>query len=267
MRIVSIVSAAIGIAMAVGAFAQAPVVIRACVHKANGNMRFVADGDCKPTETLLTWNQTGPAGSSGPAGPQGPAGPHGATGPAGAAGAEGSAGPPGPPGPEGLPGPGWVFVASNGASFYSGGYVAEQANGTQTGIALIPVNAAGELAGVRISMQTAAHDGSGAITYHFAGTATADRYYESSDCTGTYYISGDSRYFGASRSAVLASTSAYGGEPNLLIAAKDPIRIAVKRRHDGRFCTVFESEKSVYPVEYEIRLDTEYPSPITTRGF
>jgi type VI secretion system secreted protein Hcp len=48
--------------------------IRACVDK-NGAVTIV-DGTakCGSKETLLTWNQTGPAGAQGAAGPQGPAG-------------------------------------------------------------------------------------------------------------------------------------------------------------------------------------------------
>ena len=66
---------------------------------------------CKPGDTSVTWNQTGPAGAEGPAGPagpagvEGPAGPAGAEGPAGPAGPAGVEGPAGPAGPAGLQGP------------------------------------------------------------------------------------------------------------------------------------------------------------------
>src|SRR4051812_22994412 len=55
-------------------------VIVACVG-ANGGMRAVAGADaCKRSETALTWNAEGPAGTAGPAGPIGPAGPDGPAG-------------------------------------------------------------------------------------------------------------------------------------------------------------------------------------------
>jgi type VI secretion system secreted protein Hcp len=50
--------------------------IRACVSK-NGAVTIIDGTQCGSKETLLTWNQTGPAGAAGaqgPAGPQGPAG-------------------------------------------------------------------------------------------------------------------------------------------------------------------------------------------------
>ena len=45
-------------------------VISACVQNANGSMRIVTNTtSCKNSETLLQWNQQGPAGPMGPAGP------------------------------------------------------------------------------------------------------------------------------------------------------------------------------------------------------
>ena len=97
------------------------VVITACVHKSNGNVRIVADGaDCTSNEVATEWNQQGRAGDpgpqgapgaqgpEGPEGPPGPAGPQGAkgdTGDPGAPGAPGPTGPQGPQGPQGLTGP------------------------------------------------------------------------------------------------------------------------------------------------------------------
>lgn len=60
---------------------------------------------CLQHDTLVTWNQTGPAGAAGAPGPTGPAGPKGDPGPAGAAGAIGPAGPQGPKGDAGATGP------------------------------------------------------------------------------------------------------------------------------------------------------------------
>lgn len=77
-----------------------------------GTLRVVdASTGCGPSETALSWNQTGPAGPTGPVGPVGPVGPGGSDGPPGAIGPEGPIGatgpegPTGPTGPPGLPGP------------------------------------------------------------------------------------------------------------------------------------------------------------------
>ena len=59
-------------------------IITACVGKANGRTRIVAKpSDCDAHETVLQFNQQGPAGPAGPAGPQGVAGIPGPAGPAG----------------------------------------------------------------------------------------------------------------------------------------------------------------------------------------
>ncbi|HEY2769127.1 MAG TPA: hypothetical protein VGI87_01055 [Solirubrobacteraceae bacterium] len=60
---------------------------------------------CLRGDTLISWNQTGPAGAAGPKGDTGPAGPKGDTGPAGAAGPKGDTGPAGPQGQAGPQGP------------------------------------------------------------------------------------------------------------------------------------------------------------------
>lgn len=50
-------------------------VIRACVHRNTGLARIVdSPGDCHPSERLVTWNQTGPAGLQGEPGVAGPPG-------------------------------------------------------------------------------------------------------------------------------------------------------------------------------------------------
>jgi hypothetical protein len=47
----------------------------ACVKTSDGTLRIVsANTTCKSSETLISWNQQGPAGPTGPQGPQGPAG-------------------------------------------------------------------------------------------------------------------------------------------------------------------------------------------------
>lgn len=61
--------------------------------------------DCKNHDTLITWNETGPAGPAGPQGKTGPAGPAGPQGDPGPQGAQGPQGDPGPQGQQGDPGP------------------------------------------------------------------------------------------------------------------------------------------------------------------
>ena len=60
--------------------------IHGCFMTANGQLRVIdpATDSCRPSETAITWNQTGPQGLPGPAGPVGPQGPQGPAGPAGA---------------------------------------------------------------------------------------------------------------------------------------------------------------------------------------
>jgi Collagen triple helix repeat (20 copies) len=85
-------------------------VINGCYKTQNGQLRLIdpATDSCHPSETAISWSQTGPQGPKGdpgppgPAGPQGPAGP---TGPVGPAGPAGPTGPQGPAGPQGIPGP------------------------------------------------------------------------------------------------------------------------------------------------------------------
>jgi len=63
-------------------------VVHGCYTKSGGALRVIDDSvtNCKSTETSLTWNQTGPKGSTGARGVTGDTG---ATGPAGSAGASG----------------------------------------------------------------------------------------------------------------------------------------------------------------------------------
>ncbi len=75
-------------------------VIHGCYKSQNGQLRLIdpATDSCRPSETAISWSQTGP---QGPPGPTGPAGPQGPTGPAGPQGPTGPAGPQGPTGPQG----------------------------------------------------------------------------------------------------------------------------------------------------------------------
>ncbi len=55
-------------------------VITACIQHSTGKLRVVSSPSaCHPDESVLTWNQTEPAGPPGPAWPQGPLGPAGAS--------------------------------------------------------------------------------------------------------------------------------------------------------------------------------------------
>jgi hypothetical protein len=92
-------------------------VINGCYKSQNGQLRLIdpATDQCLPSETAISWGQTGtqgppgPTGPAGPTGPQGPKGDTGLTGPAGPMGPQGpkgdtgATGPQGPPGLSGLP--------------------------------------------------------------------------------------------------------------------------------------------------------------------
>jgi len=82
--------------LSMGALAFDPAnTIQACRNN-DGNLRQVARAsDCRPSETPVSWNITGPTGPQGPVGPQGPQGPQ------------------GPAGPQGQPGPGVKTIAGS----------------------------------------------------------------------------------------------------------------------------------------------------------
>jgi collagen triple helix repeat protein len=82
-------------------------VINGCYKTQNGQLRVIdpATDHCLPSETAISWNQTGPTGSRGPTGARGPTGSPGARGPTGKTGATGSRGPTGGAGPTGARGP------------------------------------------------------------------------------------------------------------------------------------------------------------------
>ncbi len=77
-----------GVAVCGAQTTAAPVVITSCVSKIYGTARIVSGpNQCiKRLETVVQWNQMGPAGPAGAAGASGPVGPAGATGPTGAQG-------------------------------------------------------------------------------------------------------------------------------------------------------------------------------------
>jgi hypothetical protein len=111
-RVALAVSAVVVVAIAGGVtYAVADIggggVINGCYKSQNGQLRLIdpASDSCHPSETPISWSQTGPQGPKGdpgppgPPGPQGPAGPQGVPGPQGPTGPQGPAGPPGPPNP------------------------------------------------------------------------------------------------------------------------------------------------------------------------
>jgi Collagen triple helix repeat (20 copies) len=113
---VAIVAIAGGVSYAVADIGGGGV-INGCYKSQNGQLRLIdpANDHCLPSETAISWGQTGtqgppgPTGPAGPTGPQGPKGDTGQTGPAGPTGPQGpkgdtgATGPQGPPGPSGLP--------------------------------------------------------------------------------------------------------------------------------------------------------------------
>jgi hypothetical protein len=99
---IAVLAVAAGVAYA--AIPDSGGVIHGCYNRSNGQLRVIDPGageSCKTPESVLDWNQTGPAGAAGPAGPPGPAGPAGPAGSIGPAGATGATGATGPAGPSG----------------------------------------------------------------------------------------------------------------------------------------------------------------------
>jgi hypothetical protein len=126
-RVALAVTAVVVVAIAGGVtYAVADIggggVINGCYKTQNGQLRVIdpATDHCLPSETAISWSQTGPQGPpgpTGPAGPTGPTGPRGPTGPQGAKGATGATGPQGlkgDTGPRGPTGP----AGTNGVSGY-----------------------------------------------------------------------------------------------------------------------------------------------------
>lgn len=101
-RIALAITAAVVVAIAGGVtYAVAQIgsggVFHGCYTSANGQLRLIdpATDSCHPSETPISWSQTGPQGLKGDSGPPGPAGPQGPAGPHGPAGPQVPAGPPG----------------------------------------------------------------------------------------------------------------------------------------------------------------------------
>jgi Collagen triple helix repeat (20 copies) len=99
---VAVVAVAGGVTYAVAQIGSGGV-INGCYKSQNGQLRVIdpATDSCLPSETPISWSQTGPQGPAGPPGPAGPAGPQGPPGPQGPAGPTGPAGPQGPAGVSG----------------------------------------------------------------------------------------------------------------------------------------------------------------------
>jgi hypothetical protein len=114
-RVALAVTAVVVVAIAGGVtYAVADIgssgVINGCYKSQNGQLRLIdpASDHCLPSETAISWSQTGPQGpkgDKGDPGPQGPAGPPGPTGATGPSGPQGATGPAGPQGPQGATGP------------------------------------------------------------------------------------------------------------------------------------------------------------------
>jgi hypothetical protein len=60
--------------------ASSGATMKACANKVTGVMRYISEGSCKKTETSLSWNKKGPAGSPGNSGATGLTGTKGDTG-------------------------------------------------------------------------------------------------------------------------------------------------------------------------------------------
>jgi hypothetical protein len=93
--VAAVVVAAVGVAGLTQASVGSGGVIQGCYKSQNGQLRVIdpATQVCLPSETLISWSQTGPVGPQGPIGPQGP---QGDTGPQGVQGIQGATGPRGP---------------------------------------------------------------------------------------------------------------------------------------------------------------------------
>ena len=91
----TVLAAAAGIGVAEAGVVDNSGVIHGCYLKATGALRVIdpTKSSCTSGELAITWNQTGPQGSTGPAGPQGSTGPQGPAGPQGSTGPQGPAGP------------------------------------------------------------------------------------------------------------------------------------------------------------------------------
>jgi Collagen triple helix repeat (20 copies) len=134
---VAVVAIAGGVTYAVADIGSGGV-INGCYKSQNGQLRLIdaAADSCHPSETAISWGQTGtqgPKGDKGDKGDPGPPGPPGPEGPKGDKGDQGDPGPPGatgPQGPAGPPGPGTKTisgeVAANGAATIGTGFTSSR---------------------------------------------------------------------------------------------------------------------------------------------
>jgi hypothetical protein len=95
-----------GSAAAVATTTGAKDVYQGCLRHEIGSLYHVelnpnSPPKCEPHDTVVSWNQTGPAGAAGPVGPKGDPGAMGPAGPQGLRGDPGAVGPAGPQGPKG----------------------------------------------------------------------------------------------------------------------------------------------------------------------
>jgi len=114
LRTIRTLITTVGLAAAFAVVAAIPDsngVIHGCYNATNGSQRIIdmAVASCKPGETAIQWNQTGPQGPRGAQGAQGPQGPQGSQGAQGPQGPQGPAGPKGDTGPAGANHVYWAY--------------------------------------------------------------------------------------------------------------------------------------------------------------
>ena len=130
------VTAVVGgtITYAVAEPSPSPQTFYACAHGSQivpGSLSLDAPASCPKSQTVVSWNESGPMGPTGATGPRGADGLDGAPGPAGPTGATGATGPAGgpigPTGPTGPRGPtgangvsGYQLVTKNGTAPHAG---------------------------------------------------------------------------------------------------------------------------------------------------
>jgi hypothetical protein len=240
MRIVSIVATIAVATMTGSAAAQTPNLIRACVKNDDGNMRFVTSGPCKANETLVTWNQSGPAG------------------PAGAPGSQGIAG------PAGAPGPGWALEAANRAVLY--GMQDPTGELILATYALVPLHDGG-LAGVPVRFINL-----NGLPHYMIDRDRGDKHFETDDCTGDPFLKAGelSLYFGSTR--LSAAYRGPAGLQSVVLGVAKPGSLRNRRDlstySNGNQCVAGNGEaESSYSIDVEVSLTELFPGPITPRAF
>jgi hypothetical protein len=139
-------------------------------------------GHCTAHETMITWNQKGPAGAAGPAGATGPVGPQGDIGATGQAGPQGLRGPAGPNtaysgsvNPNGTPQEsGFTVQHTAGAGLYRIDFPAGTFTGNAGKFLIATVTPIGPSTSVDFASSVApiAADGSGSFEVEFSGGET-----------------------------------------------------------------------------------------------